>query len=42
MFADAICNEKQCYMFSVDQRYFAYYALNSIHKKIFSKGVGKN
>jgi hypothetical protein len=42
MFADEFCNEKQCYMFSVDQRYFAYYSLNSIHKKIFLKGAGKN
>ncbi len=41
MLADAICNEKQCYLFSVDQRYFAYYTLHSIHNKIFSEGEGK-
>ena len=38
---DAIWNEKQCYMFPVDQRYFAYYTLHSMHKKIFSEGEGK-
>ncbi len=37
MFADAIGNEKQCYMFSVDQRHFAHYSLHSIHKKSFQK-----
>jgi hypothetical protein len=42
MLADAICNEKQCYVFSVDQRYFTYYySLHLVIKKIFSEDDAK-